>query len=263
VLSEEDVQSMVRAGLTYSQARIYLTLVIIGRTSTKTISQTARVDPANTQRVLLSLQKLCLVNRIIGNPNLYEAIPIKDGVRLLLERKAGDYAEVVRATNFLAEHFEGLSQQPPEVENNIFVIVPPKTAYVNMSISNFNKAKETIDLISTQKRSAQSKDYYRQAQTKALERGVRIRQIKEKPSDLKETNQSSNRREFPNLHKKVVQELPKVVGGIFDDKIATFLIYPNANYMESPCLLTNHPGFILMYRNYFDKLWEKAEDDLS
>lgn len=140
-----------------------------------------------------------------------------------------------------------------------FLIVSPKTSYINASLKNYQNAKHSIDLISTQKRSAQSAEIYSNAEKKALERGVQLRLIIDKPINRICQNRSKPEgKHFPNKQRRYITEAPQVVGGIFDNEVATFLIKPDASYMESPCLVTNHAGFILMFRNYFNKLWESA-----
>jgi sugar-specific transcriptional regulator TrmB len=260
MLFEKNVQTLERAGLSHSQARVYLTLTIVGRTSIKTIAKVAKTDPANTYRAVLDLQDLFLVNKIISKPNLYEAIPIKDGVELLLKRKKDEFAAITQLTNILIGEFESLNSDKPQMDKDQFLIIPPKTSYIHMSVNNYHNAKQSIDLISTLKRSVQSRDVYADVEKKALERGVKIRTIMEKPVNGTRIRQPqpSKVNDFPNKQRRFIQDVPKVVGGIFDDKIATFLIKPNASYMESPCLVTNHEGFILMFRNYFDKLWESG-----
>jgi sugar-specific transcriptional regulator TrmB len=260
---EKNVQTLERAGLSHSQARVYLTLMIVGRSSTKTIAQVAKTDPANTYRAIIGLQSLSLVNKIIAKPNLYEAIPIKEGIELLLKRKNDELAEVVKLSKLVVEQFENVVSDIPQMERDQFLIVPPKTSYVHMSVNYFLNAQESIDLISTQKRSAQSRAVYADAQIKVLNRGVKIRTIIEKPKYKTAIQQPPSKIlkgiNLPNMEqRRFVQDIPKVVGGIFDNKVATFLIKPNADYMESPCLLTNHEGFILMFRKYFDLLWESG-----
>ncbi|XES76604.1 MAG: TrmB family transcriptional regulator [Candidatus Bathyarchaeia archaeon] len=259
ILSERDIQTLVRAGLSYAQARTYLVLVIIGRTSTKVIAQLARTDAANTYRAVVGLQNLSLVNKIIAKPNLYEAIPIKEGIALLNERRKDEFVEVTQLTTLLGEKFETPICDQPQMSKDQFLIVSPRTSYINASIKNYQNAKHSIDIISTQKRSAQSADIYADAEKKALERGVKLRSIIENPTNkIVQNRPEPEGKRLSNKQRRYITEVPKVVGAIFDNEVATFLIKPDASYMESPCLLTNHAGFILMFRNYFDKLWESA-----
>ena len=259
MLSEKDLQSMTMAGLSYSQARIYLTLAIVGQTSIKTIAKAAKMDPGNTDRVILSLQKLSLVNKTIGKPNLYEAIPVKEGVEILLKRKKEEITEIIRQTDLLLEHFENRTYSIPELHEDQFLIIPPKTSYIHVSVNSYNSARKTIDLVTTYKRSLQSRDIYREPRLKAIQRGVRIRVILDtSPSEISSDEPSLLKTGSPNPERRFVRETPKVVGGIFDGKIATFLVNPAADYLASPCLLTNHAGFISMFQCYFEKLWSSA-----
>src|SRR5512136_1265100 len=121
---EKNVRTLERAGLSHSQARIYLTLAMVGRNSIKAIAQVAKTDPANTYRAVLGLQNLSLVNKIIAKPNLYEAIPIKEGIELLLKRKKDEFTEVARLSKMIIDQLDSLTIDQPQMDKNQFLVVP-------------------------------------------------------------------------------------------------------------------------------------------
>ena len=48
--------------------------------------------------------------------------------------------------------------------------------------------------------------------------------------------------------------------GIFDSKYATFNFFPAKSFADSPVLYTNHPSFLSMAQDHFEKVWESAEE---
>jgi sugar-specific transcriptional regulator TrmB len=268
MLCESDIQSLRLAGLSLSQARVFLTLTIIGKSSINNVAKETKIDAANTYRAVGSLQKLGLIKKTIAVPNIYEAIPLQDAINILLEQKAAEYTSLEDATKKLLSKYNEGKTEKDFTEKNQFLMIPQKKIYANLSLSYWKNAKTSIDVISTVKRAMESWDFYFQAEKEALERGVKIRV-------LIETNKSQSLKEFsteylikkcrklyrkPNWENRLTSNSLDVIGTIFDKEVATFIVNPKANYTESPSLVTNHHGFLVMFQNYFDTVWNSTAD---
>jgi sugar-specific transcriptional regulator TrmB len=82
-----DISLLVNAGLTISQAKIYLTLVLNGKQTIKFIAKLSGVDRSNTYREIMKLEELALVKKIIGIPNMFQAISLAGAISLLLAER--------------------------------------------------------------------------------------------------------------------------------------------------------------------------------
>jgi sugar-specific transcriptional regulator TrmB len=86
-LDEDDTNTLIGLGLTFDQARIYLTLAYLGKSTLKSLSNTARMDRSNVYRVLSKLQEMNLIEKKITSPSLYQAVSPQEAIPALLERK--------------------------------------------------------------------------------------------------------------------------------------------------------------------------------
>jgi len=254
---EQGIEILARAGLSNSQAKVYLCLLSLGKAPIELIAKIAKTDPANTHRTISNLQSLALVNKIVARPNLYVAIPIQDGIEHLLKRRRDDYSEVKLLAERLASRFSGLNNLQGSISEEQIMVIPPRTSYVSRSLKNFEQAKHSIDLITTNRRSTQSKAVYSSARQDALKRGVKIRLITDdlSPPQRGQTNNSSSK-SMSNFEARVMDIQPRVVGGIFDRQAADIILNPSANYLESPCLFTTSISLVFLFQNYFDTLWD-------
>ena len=80
MLQEDCINSLMELGLTLVQAKIYLTLTKLDNATIKAISKNSNLARQDIYRIIPSLQKLGLVEKIIDKPTKYKATPIKIGV---------------------------------------------------------------------------------------------------------------------------------------------------------------------------------------
>ena len=267
LIYEDDTDSLRIAGLSLAQAKVYLALLQIGKSSIATVAKAAEIGSANTCRTMTTLENLALVNKTISMPKLYEAVSMRDAIDILLKKKADEYSKVQVATESLYKKFGQIEEGGTLEEGNQFLMIPQKNSYMHLSLRFWRNAEHTVDVISTVKRAVQSLDFYNIERTKVLQRGASIRSILRIPNNWERgefwpEHDKKEKKLFakPNWQERVITGAPDVIGAIFDNKVATFIINPVSNYPESPCLVTNHKGFIVMFHGYFENLWNSATE---
>jgi len=87
MIQDEHIQALMGFGLTLLQAKIYLNLVKLEKADVKTLSKASNVARQDIYRIMLTLQKLGLTEKIIAKPTMYKATPIKEGLSILLQNK--------------------------------------------------------------------------------------------------------------------------------------------------------------------------------
>jgi sugar-specific transcriptional regulator TrmB len=259
-LRDEDILVLNKAGLNALQAKIYLTLSMGGKQSIKSVAKAAFIDRSNAYREILNLQEMGLVEKTIGIPNLFEAVPLQDGIAILLSRKEEEYKEIKEKTELLIEQSRCLTSEVIEEQEKDFHIIPKKTIFIKDALINIQIAQWSNDTISSLKRFSQAMMYSFETHKRALARGVKTRVIVEKPEKgqlLPEAIQ--NLIAHPNFELRYTSTLPKTLGACFDNKSVGILVDPSASVTESACFNTNHPSFVELFQNYFEKLWCTAE----
>ena len=256
---EQKIQILTRSGLTLLQAKIYLALVVNGKQTVKSLSQTAKVDRANTYREILGLQKIGLVIKKVNMPSLYEPLSLDDAIPLLLSYKKEEYEETKKE----AENLLNKSKEPSEEltirSEDEFLLIPKKNAFRKSSINNIKNAQVSNSTITNLKRLSQALPESFESQKIALQRGVRTRMIVEKPQNEKGISKFVWKlMAFPNFELRYTLTPPKVLGACFDNKTVAILTDPSADIWNSPVLCTNHASFLTLFQDYFERQWDSA-----
>ena len=93
--SEDEVtQVLTDLGLNLSQARVYFAISQSGVSTVKNVSNISQVAREHIYQVLPQLQDLGLVEKIIGAPSKFRAIPLEEGASILLQNRANKTREL-------------------------------------------------------------------------------------------------------------------------------------------------------------------------
>jgi sugar-specific transcriptional regulator TrmB len=266
-LNEDDVKTLELAGLGLNQSKVYLALLTIGQSSISNVAKATGIGSANTCRIMLTLEKLALIKKRISVPKLYEAVPLCDAIEMLLKKKMDEIKQIEYATKKLFDKFKYNEPKKLISNDNDFFMIPEKKAYVKLSLGCWQNAEHTVEIVCSMKRAMQAASCYDPEIKKALKRGVTIRTILNTNGKSEKNNSShiAKKKEWgslfvnPNWKERIVMNA-SVMGAIFDQKVATFIIDPESNFPESSCLVTNHKGFISMFHNYCETLWNLGTD---
>jgi len=258
---DEPIETMMRLGLTFCQARIYLALVESGELSVKTISQKSEVDRAEVYRKMPSLLKSGLAEKVLGIPIRFRATPLQKGLDILLKKENAEHLELQKKASKLTDNFEeNKERRMPELENQ-FILIPGKGAHIEWLKKNLEQTQITSEGIITWKDNITLKFFCDEEIKKAANRGVKDRKIIYIPQNEKTEyhNDVTFKSNNPNLQKRIVFTPPLVLGGIFDSKqviIATKLNNPLQT--ANTVFWSNNPSIIALFQNYFETLWKKA-----
>ncbi len=259
MLRDEDIHTLSRVGLTVFQAKIYLALAVHGRQTIKSVAKVAGIDRSNVYREISKLQELALLKKTIGTPNTYEAISLQDAISILLANRKREFEETKKETADLLEKLSSNESYYLQ-EDDRLTVIPKKNAFIKTAMQNMKNIQTSNDTISSLKRFTQAMAYTFEIHKAALERGVNTRVIIEKPENEKLlTKPLQTLLTYDNFQLRYTKNPPEVLGACFDNKGTSILINPLADVEASPCFLTNHHSFAILFRNYFEALWTSAE----
>jgi Predicted transcriptional regulators len=257
---DEDIRSLTQIGFTEAQAKLYLALLSIGKTDAKNLAKQANVPRQAAYRTLGELQEKGLVERIISLPQEYRAIPLRDGLAVMIRLKASEYTQVMEnAKEFLHRYDIAQEQMPSEDEFNISIIEGKETI-VRKSRNATNGANQQICIISTFQRWTLVNMEIYDAVEEALKRGVKYRAIIEKPAgDFYFSKEFKTVITHPNYEIRVTTDKLKINASLFDGKEASFSFYPSKALAETPMVWTNHPSLLVGFRDHFENVWGSSE----
>lgn len=260
-VNQETIKILQKLGLTLTQSKIYLIVAELGIASVLTISRTSGMDRAEIYRKIPSLIKLGLLEKILGIPAQFKALPLKDGLNILLKQESLEHLELHERTKNLIKEIKDKRQEKREKIENQFIIIPGKKSHVDWLKKKFEESQESIKGILTLNDEKTVQNCCEKELQKANDRGVKSKVIIYIPENQRQIYE--NLVIFNNNHlndeKRIVRNCPLVFGGIFDNievVVATTLFNPieNAETVFWSC----NPSIVALFSNYFEELWNKA-----
>jgi hypothetical protein len=118
-----------------------------------------------------------------------------------------------------------------------------------------------VDILSTRSRWSQILDCCLENYLKALERQVRYRVVVEKPEGkITFSEKIQALLVKPTFELRLSQGPLNINAAIFDENEATINFFRGKSLAESPIVWTNHPSFIEMCQDHFNKIWNLAQE---
>lgn len=256
------LQVLMDLGLTKVQARVYLALVEFGSSRIAAISKTSKVARPEIYRNLSKLQQLGLVEKIIETPLMYRAIPMNEGLSLLLETETERCEKVRAETRILLDTAKiEKPNKKKQVENPQFVLIPKRTVIERIK-NAIEKAQLSIDFVLSWKGFSRGiASTFAESMEIAWAKNVKIRFIIESPlksKTAKQLIQFCRAKPFSQL--RFIPHYPKTVFGIYDKKEIFIIAKSKTDLPASPALWSNNPSLIALAEDHFEVLWLTATE---
>ncbi|MCW4028487.1 MAG: hypothetical protein NWE92_02420 [Candidatus Bathyarchaeota archaeon] len=256
---DEYVQILMRLGLTFLQAKTYLSLVKFEKADVKTIFKVSKIARQDIYRVMPTLEKMGLAQEIIGKPTMFKATPMKQGFRILLQNKTQKHVELEKKAKDLIKNLEEPdSKQTPQDEHPQFIINYSEDLMVKWLDKIMSTTQYSLDIMCKWKlvryRILSDVEELREM----FNRNVKLRLITEKQDNLNFIQKVMGTLEYnPSFEIRFVQQRTPVDMIISDGKEANLCIGPPMNNRITPSLASSHPQFLKVMIGYFDAVWEK------
>jgi len=147
-VNDSDVDLLSEAGLTYSQAKIFLFVVRTGQASVSEISRISKIDRSYVSKTLKSLEKLALVTKVISHPTLYKSVGIKSAVSLLIQQRKKNHENLIAGLEEIAQKYTDVEKCKLDRSKEYFEILPPNFHVFNQKwIKCITQARSSINAI--------------------------------------------------------------------------------------------------------------------
>jgi sugar-specific transcriptional regulator TrmB len=246
-------------GFTKTQAKVYLTLLNLGETDARTLYKKANMPQPEVYRALDELQRMGLVEKEISVPSKFIATPLQFGLQILMNQKMQECRVLQKMMKeFLRKKQSCPIKNPPKQEVKL-ILLEGKGKLMQTMKNEHDNVQRTVDIITTLQRWLQILDFCFQDYLEALDRGVKYRVVIAKPAGritFPENIQALLAK--PGFELRLREEPLKINAAVFDENEATINFFEGKSLMESPIIWTNHPGFIQMCQEHFDKVWKSS-----
>ena len=257
---DECVQTLMGLGLTFLQAKTYLALATLEQADVKTIAKTSNVFRQDIYRIMPTLEKLGLAEKIIATPTMYKATRLKEGLSILLQNKTQEHSELQKKIiRLLNNTHSSESKKVPQDEDQQFSIISSKNLLSKKLAERENTVQTSIDVVGKWEDIRAELFHRLQDFKRAMKRGVKIRMIAEKYGDDKSVQKIKQTLKNPLFRIRYISAPIPVKTIIHDGTEANMCIaIPCDNNV--PSLWSNNPRFVKVIEAYFEDLWNKALD---
>ena len=258
---EKGSELLTQIGLTKIQAKIYLRLLSLDEANARTLTRETNVPRQEVYRALDDLQKKGFIEKIIASPHKFKATPIDYALQILMIKHTQQCKETQeKIKKFLRENQSCLLEKPQKQEYQL-VMIEGRERLLQLIRLEHDNAQQSVEIASTLERWLHILDSCYESYMKALANNVKYRVVIEKrrgKSDFPEKVKTLLAK--PTFELRLSRVPLKTNAAIFDQKEATINFLPNKPLAESPVIWTNHPSFMEMCRDHFEKIWTQAQE---
>jgi sugar-specific transcriptional regulator TrmB len=259
--NDENTDLLLGLGLSLNQARVYLAILKLEKTTVGKVAKFSKVRREDVYRLLPSLEKMGLIERLMGKPTEVRATPISDALSLLVTEEKNKSDERLTSMKTTVQRLSLKDwRQPLLGEESIYILIAEKKAILAKTSELVANSRKEVALIADKARILPILAQFSHEYKKAIKNGAQIRLIFEGecPDDLLKEKVKKLIADT-SVHIKFHHE-PLNHFIMSDDKEALITTSKETGLGESPSLWTNNSNLIGVLRTGFESDWKKAED---
>ena len=253
----------MNAGLTNMQARVFITVIELGQSSIHRISELSEIDRSNVYKTINALEELELIEKNIGIPTLYKAVPLPIAISILTKRKKLEYTKALKGLERFAKDSDTFRNPPITEKKDYFKIFPAgKEIFCQKWEKTLKEIKHSIDLIVTEKREPKDQPIW-DIYVNLLKRGVKVRWIIDR-SNKNDDEFAMRVLQFQHLfcyqtiEMRICYDCIKPWGINCDNEFVIIFLDDKPPIKNSRTLWTNNEPILLNFKEHFETNWKKA-----
>lgn len=253
----DGIQYLMKFGLTRMQANLYLNLLCNGKADARLLAHWTRMPRTETYRTLNELQERGLVDREVGSPLKFIAVPPSLGLQVLIEQKSSEIEHLEKNLGEFSREFFERRKEPVQDSDFQITIIEGRKRIITKIKQQHDNAKFSVDVLSFLPRFLQIANESMDNYKRAIARGVKYRILiglpnkdQQLPDDILDAHKNKN-----TIVKTVIGN-QKINSVIFDKEEVSLSYYPERPIVDSPLILTNHPSLVAFAQNSFEQKWK-------
>jgi sugar-specific transcriptional regulator TrmB len=259
--NDEDTVLLLGLGLSLNQARVYLAILKLEKTTVGQVAKFSKVRREDVYRILPTLEKMGLIERLLGKPAEIRATPISDALTFLMAEEKKRFDERLSGMRVTIKRLSLKDwKQPLPEEESIYILIAEKKAILAKTAGLIRNSRKEVALIADKARIILILSQLSDECKQAIKEGAQIRLIFEGDSTnilLKEKVQKliAGASVHVKFHRKPLNHFI-----MSDDTEALITGSKESGLGESPSLWTNNSNLIGVLRTGFESGWKKAEN---
>ena len=259
--NDENTVLLLGLGLSLNQARVYFAILKLEKATVGQVAKFSKVRREDVYRILPTLEKMGLIEKLLGKPTEVRATPISDALSFLVAEEKKRFDERLSGMRSTVKRLslKDLKQPLPE-EESIYILIAEKKAILAKTSGLIRNSRKEVALIANKERTILILSQLSDECKQAIKNGTQIRLIFEGDSPdglLKEKVQKliGDPSVSVKFHRKPLNHFI-----MSDDTEALITGSKESGLGESPSLWTNNSNLIGVLRTGFESDWKKAEN---
>lgn len=260
--SEENAEILSGFGLTHNQAKVYMATVQLGLASVSQVSKVSKVRREDIYRMLPKLEKMGLIERVLGTPMKIRATPVEEALSILIKREEEMVSKrlsglATKKAVFL-KHFKAYKVEPVSREAH-FSLIPHREGIISKCLIMVKNAEREINVVTSRYEFIRLFTDYAELLKKAIRKGVRVRVVldvsehEDRILRIMEDYKSSGA-SFELKYK----DQPSGHYTIVDFTRALVATSTEAPIGENPCLWTDDTNLVRLMQKDFESIWHTS-----
>jgi len=257
---DKDVEMLADFGLTTNQAKVYLAIVQLGIAPIGRVSKASKVRREDVYRILPKLEKIGLIEKIIGTPNKVRAIPVEEALSILIkhEQETADQklSALMAKKDELLKHLRTRKKEPEFEEEAQFAMFSEREAIINKLITMMKKAEKEIDIITSADEFLRLLPKFKEGLDKAVKKKLKVRiilEVRDHESSILRNIEGHMLTKVPLDLRYAYQSLSHYT--IVDYTQVLMATSPEPPLGEYPYLWTSNKGLVGLMQEGFEETW--------
>ncbi len=258
-VQDKAVETLTGLGLTILQSKVYLELAKGGKATVKDIAKKSNIARQDLYRIAPQLLNLGLIEKLIDTPTKFRAIPIKEAIEILIERRRKQTAQIEQESKQLLSYFTSKESDGLKDEESQFIIINDLQARLSKTRKQVAITKKIINIVTKWSFFLTYTPEAIDELNEALKRGVHVHIITQAPRNTdvfpKKLQKLLN---YPHFEVRYISSLPSSMVAVFDKEEVNILLSSDKTPADTAMLVSNNINLIELSQNYFDVMWASA-----
>jgi sugar-specific transcriptional regulator TrmB len=262
--SENNAEILIDFGLTGNQAKVYIATAKLRLASVSQISKVSKVRREDVYRILPKLEKMGLVERLLGTPTKIRATPVEEALSILIKREEDTARERLSTlktkTKTFLKHLANAPRLELEEKAN-FALLSKRESITSKMLTMVKNAERELEIACSGRKIMPFIHTFAEQLKRIITKEVKVRII----SDLAG---------YEDTLPRVIKELASPTNSIdlrcadlslshymiVDFKEALISTATEGSMGENPCLWTNSSSLVGVFQGDFENLWHSSVD---
>jgi sugar-specific transcriptional regulator TrmB len=253
---EKTLSRLGMFGLTEYEAKVYLTLLLRGAQEASKVSRYSGLPRPHTYSVLKALQMRGLVTVIPEAINRYRAIPLDEGLDLLVEEKEKSFLALRQTKDLLLSEIRPKEAIPSD-NHAIVMLYNGRQNVYKLIDEMFHRCNSEVDIMTTSHGIVRFYKYFSDVASEFRSKNIRVRFIAPITPETGEFAKKLSRL----VELRQIDQLPPIRFVLVDEKEVLFAGYPEDDFKptgKETGIWINQQDLARMMRTLFDNTWKNT-----